>query len=147
MEWLATFGYQHEIKATDVVIEAFALLADEHPDLKLAIVGHVSVEFLPVIERMITDLKIADRVVITSHIEAAEYESWLKRTDIAIHLRRATNGEVSAAIGDSLRFGIPTIVTEHRYGGDDARRMRGQGRRRCIASRSCRLDPDPHCRR
>ena len=37
--------------------------------------------------------------------------TWLRRADVAVQLRRATNGEVSAAVGDCLRFGLPTIVT------------------------------------
>ncbi|MCZ7533582.1 MAG: glycosyltransferase [Acidimicrobiia bacterium] len=111
VRWLSTFGYQHEVKATDVIVDAFALLADGYPDLKLAIVGHVSVEFLPTLTAMIANHGLADRVVVTSRIEADEYDSWLKRTDIAVQLRTGTNGEVSAAVGDSLRFGIPTVVS------------------------------------
>ncbi|GMR02961.1 MAG: hypothetical protein BMS9Abin20_1317 [Acidimicrobiia bacterium] len=111
VRWLATFGYQHEIKATDLIVEAFSLLAAQNPDLQLAIVGQVAVEFAPVIEGMIKDKGLTDRVVVTSRIDPDEYASWLRRTDVAVQLRRATNGEVSAAIGDCLRFGTPTIVT------------------------------------
>ncbi len=111
VQWLATFGYQHEIKATDLIIEAFSLLTDEHPDLRLGIVGQIAAEFAPVINDLIEDRELKDRVVVTARIEPDEYESWLRRTDIAIQLRRSTNGEVSAAVGDTLRFGIPTVVT------------------------------------
>lgn len=111
VQWLATFGYQHEIKATDLIIEAFSLLTDEHPDLRLGIVGQIAAEFAPVIDDLIEDRELKDRVVVTARIEPDEYESWLRRTDIAIQLRRSTNGEVSAAVGDTLRFGIPTVVT------------------------------------
>lgn len=111
VRWIATFGYQHEIKATDLIVEAFALLAVEDPALHLAIVGDVAVELVPLIEELIESAGLADRVVMTSRIASAEYESWLRRADIAVQLRRATNGEVSAAVGDCLRFGLPTIVT------------------------------------
>lgn len=111
VHWLATFGYQHEIKATDLIIEAFSLLIDEHPDLRLGIVGQIAAEFAPVIDDLIEDRALRDRVVVTARLEQDEYESWLKRTDIAVQLRRSTNGEVSAAVGDTLRFGIPTVVT------------------------------------
>jgi glycosyltransferase involved in cell wall biosynthesis len=111
VRWISTFGYQHEIKATDLIIEAFALLAGEYPELKLAIVGQVAQEFVPTIESLIKEYDLADRIVVTSRIEPEEYESWLGRTDIAVQLRQITNGEVSAAVGDCLRFGIPTIVT------------------------------------
>jgi len=111
VHWLATFGYQHEIKATDIIIEAFSLLAPEFPNLRLGIVGDVASEFGPLLESLIKSHALTDRVVMTSRLEAAEYASWLQRTGIAVQLRRVTNGEVSAAVGDCLRFGIPTIVT------------------------------------
>jgi len=109
--WIATFGYQHEIKATDLIVEAFSLLAAEDPQLRLAIVGDVAVELAPVIDGLIEAAGLVDRVIMTSRIDAAGYEGWLRRADIAVQLRRATNGEVSAAVGDCLRFGLPTIVT------------------------------------
>ncbi|MEA3511803.1 MAG: glycosyltransferase [Actinomycetota bacterium] len=111
VRWIATFGYQHEIKATDIIVEAFALLAAEDPELRLAIVGDVAVEIRPAIERLVEDGDLADRVVVTSRIDLEEYESWLRQADVAVQLRRASNGEVSAAVGDCLRFGIPTVVT------------------------------------
>jgi glycosyltransferase involved in cell wall biosynthesis len=77
----------------------------------LAIVGDVAVELAPTLLQLIDNLGLADRVVLTSRIDPAEYESWLRRADIAVQLRRASNGEVSAAVGDCLRFGIPTAVT------------------------------------
>ncbi len=109
--WIATFGYQHDIKATDVIVEAFALLADEHPQLRLGIVGQVAPEYAPVIEGLIKDRGLGDRVVVTQRTTEEEYAQWLERTDVAVQLRRVTNGEVSAAVGDCLRFAIPTIVT------------------------------------
>ena len=112
VRWIATFGYQHEIKATDLIVEAFALLAADDPDLHLAIVGDVAVELAPLINKLIESAGLGDRVVMTSRIDTAEYEMWLRRADVAVQLRRATNGEVSAAVGDCLRFGLPTIVTE-----------------------------------
>ncbi len=109
--WVATFGYQHEIKATDLIVEAFALLAADDPSLNLAIVGDVAVELAPIIEELIESAELGDRIVVTSRIDEAEYQTWLRRADVAVQLRRATNGEVSAAVGDCLRFGLPTIVT------------------------------------
>jgi glycosyltransferase involved in cell wall biosynthesis len=111
LRWISTFGYQNEIKAADIIIEAFATVADEQPHLKLAVVGEVAREFAPVIEGLIEDHGLAGRVVMTSRVESDEYEAWLRRTDIAIQIRRITNGEVSAAVGDCLSYGIPTIVT------------------------------------
>jgi glycosyltransferase involved in cell wall biosynthesis len=109
--WVATFGYQHEIKATDLIVEAFALLAADDPSLNLAIVGDVAVELAPIIEELIESAELGDRIVVTSRIDEAEYQTWLRCADVAVQLRRATNGEVSAAVGDCLRFGLPTIVT------------------------------------
>jgi glycosyltransferase involved in cell wall biosynthesis len=111
VRWIGTFGYQHEIKATDVIVEAFALLAADDPNLRLAIVGDVADELAPLINDLIDSAGLGDRVVVTSRIDRSEYESWLRRVDMAVQLRRASNGEVSAAVGDCLRFGIPTIVT------------------------------------
>jgi glycosyltransferase involved in cell wall biosynthesis len=53
-----------------------------------------------------------DRVEIVGEVDAAEYRRRLAEATIAVQLRSATNGESSAAIGDCLAAGVPTVVTE-----------------------------------
>lgn len=108
---IATFGFQDEIKSTDLVIKAFAMIAHEFPELKCVIVGDIAPAFRPILEDLVIEHELSHRVIMTGRVDSDVYESWLARADIAVQLRRASNGEVSAAVGDCLRFGVPTIVT------------------------------------
>jgi glycosyltransferase involved in cell wall biosynthesis len=49
---------------------------------------------------------------VTGEVDVVEYRRWLSVATIAVQLRSSTNGESSAAIGDCLAAGVPTIVTE-----------------------------------
>ena len=48
---------------------------------------------------------------ITDALPPAAYEAWLRRADVAVQLRRTTNGESSGTVADALANGVPTVVT------------------------------------
>ena len=51
-------------------------------------------------------------VEITGEVDPEEYARRLSSATVAVQLRGSTNGESSAAIGDCLAAGVPTVVTE-----------------------------------
>jgi hypothetical protein len=57
-------------------------------------------------------LGVAGAVTFTGTVDDDEYESWLTRASVAVQLRATTNGETSAAVGDSLTHGVATVVTD-----------------------------------
>ena len=58
------------------------------------------------------EVRAATAAVVVGEVDAAEYRRWLAEATVAVQLRSATNGESSAAIGDCLAAGVPTVVTE-----------------------------------
>jgi glycosyltransferase involved in cell wall biosynthesis len=108
---IGTLGTQAEIKGTDLVMEAFGLL-EGHPDSRLHIVGTVDPSYEDTLKVIAERLGVEDRVAILGHVDADAYDEAIGEIDVAVQLRRGTNGEVSAAVGDCLRRGVPTIVTD-----------------------------------
>jgi glycosyltransferase involved in cell wall biosynthesis len=51
-------------------------------------------------------------VEVLGEVQADEYGQRLAAATVAVQLRSATNGESSAAIGDCLAAGVPTVVTD-----------------------------------
>jgi glycosyltransferase involved in cell wall biosynthesis len=56
-------------------------------------------------------LGVAGRVELTNEVDETAYERWLRRATVAVQLRASANGESSAAVGDCLAAGLPTVVT------------------------------------
>lgn len=110
--WVVTVGIAAEIKRTETFVRAMPLVLDKVPEVQFAVVGGFAPpQYREHIEEVAESLGVSDRLTITGYVASDEYNSWLERATCAVQLRSVTNGETSAAIGDCLRFGIPTIVT------------------------------------
>ena len=99
------------MKQPDRLLAAFAALAHDRPSLRLAFVGPVAAGLRRDLETTVADLGLGDSVIVTGVVGAAEYQQWLATTTVAVQLRAAFSGEASAAVGDCLSSGIPTVVT------------------------------------
>jgi glycosyltransferase involved in cell wall biosynthesis len=109
---VGTFGLIAPVKQVAKVLEAFALLAEREPDLRLAIVGPPVGEE----ERLRYGLQaerlgIGERVEITGELPEADFRSRLAGTTVAVQLRATSNGESPASVADCLAAGVPTITT------------------------------------
>jgi glycosyltransferase involved in cell wall biosynthesis len=108
-----TIGIAAEVKKTETFVGSIPTVLESLPNARFAIVGGFAPpEFQARIEDLALSLGVSDRLSITGHVERGEYETWLRRATCAVQLRATSNGETSAAVGDCLRHGIPTIVTE-----------------------------------
>ena len=101
---IASFGVVNELKQIDVLVDAVdALRGHRHPNARLVFVGPASVD---------DEARLVARgVEVTGQLSDRDYAAWLARATVAVQLRAATNGETSAATGDCLAAGVPTIVT------------------------------------
>ncbi len=114
---VASFGVVNRRKQGPLLVEAFAAATAVAATDGLAaaptlvFVGPVGDDDAATIRAVAARLEIADRVELTGSVSREIYENWLARTTIAVQLRSTTNGESSAAIGDCLAAGVPTIVT------------------------------------
>ena len=91
---VATFGVVHPSKRIDAILDALP------SGVRLAVAGYASDEQVAWIE---SHGKPVDT--------RADYDETLATATVAVQLRDGTNGESSAATGDCLAAGIPTIVS------------------------------------
>ncbi len=110
---VASFGVVHSLKQGPFLVEAFAsaTAASAGEQARLVFVGPAGDQDAADIRSTAERLKITDRVEVTGAVPAEEYRSWLSRATVAVQLRASTNGESSAATGDCLAAGLPTVVT------------------------------------
>ena len=105
---VASFGHQ---RAAQAVVEAFETIAAAVPSARLWLVG---AEFSPgQMEPLLTRLGaagLADRVSATGWLDAQGYRERIAATAVAIQPRLRSYGERSAALGDLLCAGVPTVT-------------------------------------
>jgi len=109
---MASFGIVDPIKQPHKLLRAFAALSDEHPDLRLALVGPVSTALAEELEALAHRLGLSGRVLVTGRVATEAYLAWLDRAEVAVQLRASFSGEASAAVGDCLARGVPLIVSD-----------------------------------
>ncbi len=125
---VASFGVVNALKQGVLVVDAFvdARRRCGLLDARLVFVGPASATDADAIRGRAAELGVASSVELTGEVDATTYRTWLDRAWVAVQLRSVTNGESSAAIGDCLAAGVPTIATAigpNRAFPDDAARM------------------------
>ena len=107
---VASFGY---LRAAELVIDAFAQIVTTCPSARLWLVG---AENSPgALEPLLEQVRLrglAERVSFTGWVDDAEYRHRIEATAVAIQPRNRSFGEQSAALGDLLAAGVPTIVND-----------------------------------
>lgn len=108
---IGSFGVVNEVKQNALLVSALPAVLARHPAASLAFVGPCAETERERLTALAAALGVAERVVITGAVTAAEYASWLDRAAVAVQLRRTANGESSAAVGDCLAAGAVLVVT------------------------------------
>jgi len=105
---VASFGHQ---RAAEIVVEAFPAIVAAVPSARLWLVG---AEFSPgQMEPLLARLSaagLADRVSATGWLDAEHYRERIAATAVAVQPRLRSYGERSAALGDLLSAGVPTVT-------------------------------------
>jgi len=120
---VATFGIVDPVKEPDLLLTAFtrirsALVVAGLDSPKLVFVGPVSDALHQHLVRRADELDLTSNVILTGSVSSTEYRRWLAQATVAVQLRRRTQGEASAAIGECLASGLPTIVTDIGWSGE-----------------------------
>lgn len=119
-EVVAFFGFVHPVKGVRYLVDALAELASERPRLHLVVIGGFTSLALPADEAAafrdeltahVAAAGMADRVVITGHLPAAEVSAALSAADLAALPFTAGTTTKSGALLAALDHGLPTIVT------------------------------------
>lgn len=99
-------GRLHEKKGHDVLLEAFASVADSHDDLELIVVGDG--ELRPGLEDMAAKLGIASKVRWVG--EQGDVPSWLRRFDIAVLASRSEG--MPNVLLEYMAAGLPVVASD-----------------------------------
>jgi glycosyltransferase involved in cell wall biosynthesis len=108
---VAHFGIVDPVKLPDLTIEAFSMVARHDADAELVFVGPIADDLLRSLARQAVAGDVADRIAFTGPLAREDYAGWFAAATVAMQLRSNTNGEASAAVGECLASGVPTIVT------------------------------------
>lgn len=105
------FGIVDPVKLPGVLVEAVARLRAEYPRLRCGFVGPIAAELAAELAAQASALGCADAVVMTGALDPATYRAALGAATVAVQLRAQFNGEASAAVGECLAAGVPTVVS------------------------------------
>jgi len=107
---VASFGY---LRAAELVIDTFAQIVTSFPSARLWLVGAENSpgQLDPLLEH-VRRRGLAERVTFTGWVDDTEYHRRIDATTVAIQPRNRAFGEQSAALGDLLAAGVPTIVND-----------------------------------
>lgn len=109
--YLGHFGIVDPSKNPELCIDAIAAIS-HRDDLRLVFVGPIADSLCAQLCQRARDLGIDDRVLFTGPLSARDYIAWLRRARLALQLRTQSNGEASAAVGECLASGVPTMVSD-----------------------------------
>jgi glycosyltransferase involved in cell wall biosynthesis len=107
---IVSVGVVTETKGIVALIDAFGLVAGQQPDLRLVVAGPG--DDLERWRAYARAGRSAHAIEITGFLDPAAYAELLARADLAVQLRLVSTGEASAAIGDCLAAGLPTLVSD-----------------------------------
>jgi glycosyltransferase involved in cell wall biosynthesis len=109
---LAHFGIVDPAKEPELLIRAHQELVAGGDDIALAFVGPIGDELARTLGALSVELGTSESVIFTGPLSSVAYEAWLRDATLAVQLRATSNGEASAAVGECLSAGLPTIVSE-----------------------------------
>lgn len=115
---VVSFGIVSAVKMPETLVDAIARLRASRPDVRLVFAGGAEPWELAQLREHAAAAGVADAVEVLGHVSDAEYARLLRDAHVAVQLRRVQNGEASAAVGDALAAGVPTVVTGEGWAGE-----------------------------
>ncbi|HYH58039.1 MAG TPA: glycosyltransferase [Thermoleophilaceae bacterium] len=128
---VASLGH---VRRADLLVASFAALHAAMPRVRLVVAGPSWGDGEAAMRRQLAEASLEDVVELTNWLDDDAYEELLGRITVAVQLRDRDSGERSAAAGDLLGAGVPTVVNDL---GAHARLPEDVVRR-------VRADPSPH---
>ena len=108
---VGAFGFVTSIKRIDKVVQAFSRLLADVPNARLLIVGEIQDDE---VKKLITELKLEEKVRVTGYVDDGVFHDYLRATDMAVNLRYPTAGETSASLLDLMSMKVPVVVFDYR---------------------------------
>ncbi|HUP87704.1 MAG TPA: glycosyltransferase [Acidimicrobiales bacterium] len=107
---VVSFGVLNPLKQGPLLVRALAACGDDA--VRLVFVGPSSDADTAAVRDAASEAGVGGRVEVTGAVDHDGYRHHLGAATVAVQLRASTNGESSAAVGDCLAAGIPTVVTD-----------------------------------
>jgi glycosyltransferase involved in cell wall biosynthesis len=106
---LASFGFISAHKRIGCLLQAYALLCQEHPQVRCFLVGKPEPGLD--IEQILHTMGLTDQVLITGYVDLEEFYTYIAACDIAVNLRYPSAGETSGALIRLLGSGKAVIIS------------------------------------
>jgi glycosyltransferase involved in cell wall biosynthesis len=116
---IISLGAVAEVKGIAELISAFALVAQTYPGARLVLAGAAATDADSTRWGEYARAHAGDaKIEIIGRATPERYAQALGDADVAVQLRRLSNGEASGATADCLAAGLPTIVTDLGWAGE-----------------------------
>src|SRR5438128_5039523 len=112
---IASFGLITPNKGIERALRALSSLRAKY-DFRYVLVGEPN-EFFDV-SGLVREHGLEDRVEITGHVDLADFQRHIAKTDIAINLRERIIGETSGSLCRIMAAGVPAIVSDAAWFGE-----------------------------
>jgi glycosyltransferase involved in cell wall biosynthesis len=109
---IVSMGVVSEVKGLVNLITAISLVANKRKGTRLVIAGPGEEDELQRWRDFARETAPGVDVEVTGHVSTERYAEMLRNADLAVQLRTLSNGEASAAVGDCLAAGLPTVASE-----------------------------------
>lgn len=99
----------------DIIIEAFALLSDKHPNINFNLYGVPSEKTYNYLHNLIVSLNLTNRVLIKGRIDAEQVPLILSKAYILVSSQPDTkraSGGFPTKLGEYLASGVPALLTD-----------------------------------
>ncbi len=106
---IASLGHINPYKRLTPSLRAYKAFAMERPSSRYFLVGSISANYN--VRRQIEALGLAERVVVTDHVDTATFNDYLAAADVCLNLRYPSAGETSAALLRIMGAGQAVIVS------------------------------------
>jgi glycosyltransferase involved in cell wall biosynthesis len=108
---VVSVGVVSEVKGLADLIASFGIVAQRLPRARLVIAGPGDEAELERWRTTAREQAPGVPIEVAGHLAAGPFRELLDGADLAVQLRTVSNGEASAAVGDCLAAGLPTIVS------------------------------------
>ena len=109
---ISSFGIIQPSKLNHRLFDAFINSNLNQKDCILVFVGLGVDHYMNEIKQKASNYGLSSKVMFTGHVDTQRYKAFLTISDIAVQLRTHSRGETSAAVLDTMNYGIPTIINK-----------------------------------
>ncbi len=116
---VGTLGFLHPIRDPETIIRACGLLATPEMPVTFVVLGQAPEDYIKQLKSLAHRMNVV--VEMHGYLDDEEFAREIAKLDVAVQIRKRTNGESSATISEAITVGIPIITnipSAQEYWGD-----------------------------